>query len=213
MTIGEFISTIRNNLKLLSEDRIIYDRFIFFTGWSAAKTLMKRDADQTRKIYNTSNIWTIKYLDMIEVSTIEECNLFDIDCTIYRSKDKISKLVETSFGWLYKSITSIDGKTRFFLVNQTDFNNKIQIKYNKDKYVFIYNDYLYTNVEWDILKIEGIFEDLTPCETCKSMYDVYFPLPSYLEDACISMTTQKVIQAIQIPSDNIINKEDDNKLI
>ena len=217
MTVNEIISTIKSNIKQSIEDRTLTDRFIYYTAWSTAKTLMKRDADQTRKIYNISNIWQNVNLEMIEVSTIEDildCNLdIEIDCTIYRSKDKLPKLVETSFGWLYKSITSIDGSESFVLVNQRDFNLKRKIKYNKDKYVFIHNDYLYTNVEWDIIKVSGIFENLIFCSPCEKAYDKYFPIPSYLEEAVITMSLQKVFEALRIPGDNLVNKDESNKLI
>lgn len=214
MTINELLGIVRGSFKLYSDDRILTDRYIFYVSWSTAKALMKADAEKTKKIFNVSNIWHNEYLEMEEVSTVEDCDLgIPINCTLYKSKKKLKRLVETSTGWLYKQVSSIDNTKFFYLVNATDFAIKTKIRFNKDNYVFIHNDYLYTNVKWDILKISGIFEDLRPCDPCESFYNLTFPLPTYLEDICISNVVQKISVPARLPSDEIVNKEPESKII
>lgn len=214
MTVNELIGIIRGTFKLYSDDRLLTDRYIFYTAWSTAKALMKADADKTKKIYNVSNIWKNEYLEMEEVSTIEDCYLdIPVTCTLYRSKNKLKRLVETANGWFYKQISSVDNTKFFYLVNAADFAVKTKIKYNKDNYVFVHNDYLYTNIEWDVIKVSGIYEDLRPCDPCESFYDLLFPLPSYLEEICISTVIQKLTIASGINPDEIANKESGSKII
>jgi hypothetical protein len=81
-------------------------------------------------------------------------------------------------------------------------------KYNKTKYYWYLNDYLYfPDLEWDAVRIEAIFEDditsynCDTCDDCVLRTDQQFNVPDYLHAEVESNVMKDLSIMLQIPSD------------
>jgi len=83
-----------------------------------------------------------------------------------------------------------------------------KFKYNTQKYYWYLNGYLYfPNVDWDSVKVEGIFEDNVSGFTCDAKDDCtirqeqQLTIPEYLFAEVEQQVVQSLLLTIQIPSD------------
>lgn len=211
MTNRELISRVRNTVKEHSVDSVLTNKHIYNMLLTNASLLIKREADK-KSIYMMSNIWQSLCLEMIPVSSITcTCIKFPTLCTIYRSKVKLPKFFELVSGFLYKSITSIDNSTSFTLTTPYQYEVKKKVKYNKEKYAFIEDGYLYTpNAEFPLVKIVGFFTELvkdctSESKNCSNL-GATFPCPDYLIQPVVDLTLRELGGFKQIPFDHIENK-------
>ena len=86
-------------------------------------------------------------------------------------------------------------------------------KYNKTKYYWYLNDYLYfPNLEWDAVRIEGIFEDDISSFTCAEdncvqKVDQPFNVPDYLSGEIENNVFKDLVGMLQLPSDVTADKQ------
>lgn len=212
MTNRELIGRVRSTIKEHNADSVLYNKHIYNLLLTNSALLIKREADK-KSIYMMSNIWKTVCVEMIPVNPIVcKCVKLPIDCTIYRSKEKLPPFFETNFGPLYKSITTIDNSINIDLTTPYQYNLKVKIKYNKAKYAFIEDGYLYTpNSSYPWLKIVGLFkEEGNNCDESKvvkcSKLDQEFPCPDYLLQPVIEMTLKELGYFKQINYDHVENK-------
>jgi hypothetical protein len=85
--------------------------------------------------------------------------------------------------------------------------NSKNAKYNKTKYFWYLNEYLYfPNIEWSAVRIEGIFEDdisRWTCEedSCKIRQEDSFNVPDYLLGELEAQVIKDLTVMYQIPTD------------
>lgn len=213
MTNREIISSVLTGVRENGSDSILFNKYIYTTLFRKAIVLMKRDTDQKRNIYMSSSMWGEPVnIEMEEVNILEDtCLCIPINCPRYRSKKKLGDIIETGYGFMFQYISSPDNSVQFRYTTPSSYQTKSKIKYNKTKYAFIENDYLYTpNAEFPCLKVVGMFNALEG-SNC-SRLDNNFPCPEYLIDFVVKDTIQELLIGKQLPVDPVNNKNVNNTI-
>jgi hypothetical protein len=217
ITINDVVSRVRNQIKGVSQDSFVTDRMIYSFVIKNAKFLMRRE-DRTNKLMLFSSvIQTMDFVELQEVDKVEACCTgIKSDCTIKRTKDKLPIFMQGYYGPLIRSVTSLDNSERLQPIVPSSYipmSNSKNFKYNKYKYFWYLNDYLYfPNLEWDAVRIEGIFEDdisQWTCEedSCKPRQDQLFSIPDYLLAELEGMVLKDFMVLYQIPMDQAKDKQ------
>ena len=210
MTIRQLVSTIRGNIKENSADSVLTNRDIWSIAWAYAITFIQRDFDSKRNLFYL-NIFKTVQMNFKEVP-ITDGSDFDlpIDCTIYKSYDKISKIVESKFGYITRQITTLDRSKSFDLVTPQSFRDKVKITKGRGRFVFIDNGYMYSNHKFPLL-ISGLFYNINYLlgEGCRIM-DIEAPIPEYIISSLLQATPQQLGLFKQAPQDTVINTNPNN---
>lgn len=212
-TVGEAISRVRNSLKAVKEDPFLTDRTIYFSIIKYGKTLLKREDNQNRLMKISSLFTFLPYVELIEVDKIEAgCTGIYSGCTIKRTKEKLPQLFDGMFGPVIRSVSSIDGETGLIKTEPsiyTSITKTTNFKYNKKKYFWYLNGYIYLpNVQWDAIKVEGIFEGdkadflCPPEEQCVIKQDQQLPFPEYLFSEIEQFVLQELTMLAKLPVDD-----------
>jgi hypothetical protein len=189
-TIGDAVSRLRNLLKAVKQDAYLTDRVIYSFLLKHAKWLMKREDSKGKLMAFSSVIQTIDHVELIEVDKVQaRCVGINTDCTIKRTKDKMPVFLQGYYGPLIRTVASLDGSEELQPILPSSYihiANSKNAKYNKTKYYWYIDDYLYfPNLDWDGVRIEGIFEDDVSKFTCVEdscipKYKQLFAVPDYL---------------------------------
>jgi hypothetical protein len=201
--------------KILSTDSLITDRAIFAELKSNSLLSIKRETN-LRKLWATDTLFTtIPCLEMIEVSISECCNYVD-PCSIARTKFKLPRISEGNYQYVIQGVYSINAmsgqgkKLKEISINR--YLNLLKLPViKKEEYFWISNGYLYVNnpllkairfvalfeedVENDIMYPEcgcGT-PDYTNEQLCMNPLDKEFPLPGYLEQQVLELTSKKLL--------------------
>lgn len=210
-TIGNVVSRIRSQVKAVKQDAFMTDRMIYTFVIKHAKWLMKREDTKLKLMVFSSVIQTLDYVELVEVDKVEACCTgIKSDCKIKRTKDKLPVFLQGYFGPLIRTIASIDGSEELQPTLPTLYigiANSKNFKYNKTKYYWFIDDYIYfPNLQWDAVRIEGIFEDDISPWTCKEdscivKQDQTFNVPDYLLGELEAQVFKDLIGVYQIPAD------------
>lgn len=216
-TIGDVISRIRNQVKGVKQDAFMTDRMIYSFVLKHAKWLMKREDAKNKLMAFSGVMQTMDFVELTEVDKIEACCAgVKSKCTIKRTKDKLPVFLQGYFGPLIRTISSIDASEELQPILPSVYigiANSKNAKYNKTKYYWFLNDYLYfPNLEWDAVRIEGIFEDDISIYTCADdsciiKQDQSFNVPDYLLGELEGQVAKDLIGIYQIPADPSNDKE------
>lgn len=219
-TIGQAVSRIRNVLKAVKEDPFITDRFLYSLMKKYAKTLLYRDNKLLNVFKNSGLFQEIPCVDLIEVSKVEACCIsVKTSCTFMRSKHKLPSIVTLENGELIKSVTTLDYSIQVHKTHPTvyaNMSNSTNFKYNKNKYYWIIEDYLYIpDVDWEAVRIAAMFdEDVTAYQcsdtnekTCILEQDRSFNIPEHLFAEIEDLVRQELLPTVQLPPDGA----DDNQ--
>lgn len=217
VTIGDVISRVRNQVKGNKQDAFVTDRMIYSFVLKHAKWLMRREDGKNKLMAFSSVVQTMDFVELIEVDKVEACCTgIKSDCTIKRTKDKLPIFMQGYYGPLIRAVSSIDGSELMqptTSVNYTRFSNGSTFKYNKTKYYWFLNDYLYfPNLEWDAVRVEGIFEDdisKWTCEEddCTPRQEQSFNVPDYLLGELEAQVFKDILGIYQIPADPGMDKQ------
>jgi hypothetical protein len=217
-TIGTIVARLRSALKETTSDSMYSNRGLWNEFVSEAKVFIKRDADNERKIYKTTEAWQKVCLKM-EKSSPLLCNLsIPLTYSIYKSLFKIPDLFETSTGPLVQFISTPDNSVNITLVTPLEFQIKTNLRYSKGRFAFIYDGYLWTNLSYSNLVLSGVFfETKVDCECnpiikpCSSMLDKPCGVPSYLVAPAVTSTLQKLLPTLNRPTDNVVNMSESQR--
>jgi len=182
-TIGEAVSRLRGALKASSQDAFITDRYLYSLILKYAQLLMRRQ-DHSNKLMKFSAVWqTLPYVELIEVDKVEAgCTGISSGAIIKRSKDKLPTFMQGYWGPLVRTVSSLDGTTEIQPTSPGSYismSKTTTFKYNNTKYYWFLDGYLYfPNVDWDAIKLEGVFEGDTSKWTCDTEDDC---VPRYLQ--------------------------------
>ena len=214
-TLRKLVSDVRSVHKILSTDSLITDRAIASEIRNNALMLIKRETN-LRKLWATDTLFTtIPCLEMIEVPISECCNYVD-DCTVARTKLKLPRISEGNYQYVIQGVYSINAlggqgkKLKEITVNRYINLLKLPI-IKKEEYFWISNGYLYVNNPLlKSIRFVALFEEdveneimypecgcgtpeYTLEEICKNPLDKEFPLPGYLEQQTLQLTSQKLL--------------------
>lgn len=217
-TIGEAISRVRNQIKAVKQDAFITDRFLFSLISKHAHWLMKREDSKNKLMRFASVIQTIDFIELIEVDTVEaHCSGIKSDCTIKRTKLQVPSFMQGYYGPLIRAVTSIDGSQKLQFTTPQSYlalSKSKSFKFNKTGYFWYLNDHLYfPNLEWDAVRLEGIFEDditgynCDTCDDCMLRQDQLLNIPDYLHGEIESNVLKDFAQTMQIPLDVSTDKQ------
>lgn len=211
MTIGEVISRVRNQFKGSKQDAFITDRLLYSVIMKYAKLLMRRQ-DTLNKLMKFNSVFqTLNFVELIEVDRAEaDCRGIDTGCYFKRTKDKLPTMMEGYWGPLIRAVTSIDLSEDIdptYPITFEKISKQKTFKYNKKHYYWYLNGYLYfPNLEWDAVRIEGVFEkDISAynCDPDECMYvqDMPISVPEFLLAEVEQMVAKDFGIMIQIPQD------------
>ena len=211
-TVGEAISRMRNTLKAVKEDPFLTDRVIYLSLLKYGQTLLKREDNQYRLMKISSIFSVLPFVELIDVDRIEAgCTGVYSGCYFKRTKEKIPSILNGMMGPIIRTVSSIDGSEIMFRTNPSTWvsiTKSTTFKYNKRKYFWFLNGYLYLpNIDWDAIRVEAIFDgDITtyqcePEEQCKLKQDQPFPFPDYLFSEIEQFTLKELTMIAQIPID------------
>jgi hypothetical protein len=210
-TIGDVVSRLRNQLKGNKQDAFLTDRMIYAFVLKHAKWLMKREDSKNKLMMFSGVIQTMDYVELIEIDKVEACCTgVSSDCKIKRTKDKLPVFLQGYYGPLIRTISSIDASEEMQPTLPSQYvaiSNSKNFRFNKTKYFWFLNDYLYfPNLEWDAVRIEGIFEDDISRWTCEEddcivRQDQSFNVPDYLLAELEAQVFKDIMGEMQIPVD------------
>lgn len=216
-TVGDSVSRVRNLLKAVKEDPFITDRFLYSLILKYAKLLIKRQDNENRIMRFQSLFETIPCIELIEVDKVEACCTgIRTNCTIRRTKDKLPDVLEGSYGPLFRSITSLDRSIEVYRTYPsiyTSIANSTNAKYNKTKYYWYLDGYLYfPNIEWEGVLVEGLWTanvDYLKCDgdDCQLKQDHLFHIPEYLFAEIEQLVMKDLGLFVQMPNESLDDKQ------
>lgn len=211
-TIGEVVSRVRNQFKSSRQDAFITDRYIYSLIIKYTAVYMRRQ-DSTNKLMRFNSVFkTLPFVELIEVDKIEaQCAGIKSGCTIKRTKAKLPNFMQGYWGPIIRTVSSIDGSNELQPTHPgtyTSMTKSTSFKYNKTKYFWFLDGYLYLpNVDWDAIKIEGVFEDdITKwnCDLeddCLIRQEQDFNVPDFLFAEIETQVLNILGGLVKIPSD------------
>ena len=223
-TLRKLVSDVRSVHKILSTDSLITDRAIASEIRNNSLLLIKRETN-LRKLWATDTLFTtIPCLEMCEVSISECCDYVD-PCTIARTTFKLPRISEGNYQYVIQGVYSINAmsgkgrKLKEITVNR--YINLLKLPViKKEEYFWIANGYLYvSNPLLKAVRFVAFFEedvdneimypecgcgtpDYTNEQLCMNPLDKEFPLPGYLEQQVLELTSKKLLSTyFQIKTD------------
>ena len=210
MKIGQAISMIRNDFKLVHADSRITNKYIYSLIQKHASWIIRQDSEKN-KLIKLDSIWqTLKCMELIDVPTTDGCCKFTSKCKILRTADKIPSMYEDSFGSLIRSVNSVDISQELQPIKYSEWTRKINnpdMKYNKTLYYFYKDGYLYfPNMTWKTVTVTGYFkEDVSKHNACgfmskeeaksincMSILDSEWKIPPHMESRVVDFVLKEI---------------------
>ena len=214
-TLRKLVSDVRSVHKILSTDSLITDRAIASEIRNNALMLIKRETN-LRKLWATDTLFTtIPCLEMIEVPISECCGYTD-PCSVARTKYKLPRISEGNYQYVIQGVYSINAMSgQGKKLKETTINRYMNLLklpiIKKEEYFWISNGYLYVNNPLlQAIRFVAFFEedvtndimypecgcggtDYSLDDICKNPLDKEFPLPGYLEQQVLDITSKKLL--------------------
>ena len=205
------ISRVKNQVKGVRQDAFLTDRYVYSVVLKYAQVLMRRQ-DAVNKLMKFNSIWqTLGCVELIDVDKVEACCAgIKSGCLIKRTKDPLPTFMEGYWGPLIRTVSSIDGSVEMFSTTPgvyTSMTKTSSFKYNKNKYFWFLNGYLYfPNIDWDAVKVEGVFtQDVSTIGSndvnCVKRQNQQINIPEFLFAEIEKMAIGDLVQRLQIPTD------------
>lgn len=216
-TVGDVISRIRSQVKAVRQDSMLTDRLIYSFITKHGKWLMKREDSKNKLMAFSSVMQTMDYVELEEVDKVQaRCTGLSSDCKIKRTKDKLPVFLQGYYGPLVRTVSSLDGSEELQPTQPSTYlalSKSKNFKYNKTKYYWYLDNYFYfPDLEWDAVRIEGIFEDDISAYTCDAdscvvKTDLQFTIPDYLHGELEAAVLKDLLTMYQLPSDTSADKQ------
>lgn len=216
-TIGETISRVRNVLKGVKQDAFLTDRLLYSLILKWARVFIKRQDDQN-KITRIDTLFESLCLELIQVDRIEcGCGGITSDCFFMRTKHHMPGILEGAFGSIIRNTTSVDLSQKAYRIQPSTFQamaNSTNFKYNKSKYFWILNGYMYLpNVDWEAVRIEAMWDDditYLQCDEkqCTIRQEQPTNIPDYLYAEIESSVLNEFGLTLKLPGELTENNQD-----
>lgn len=217
-TKGETISRARRLLKGVKIDAFLTNRFLYSMVLKFAKLYIKRLDDTNRLARINSLFEVLPGVELIDVSKIEACVDIDTCCTFKRTKDPLPQMLEGTYGYKIRTLSTIDGSHQLYETQAKTYNQMVKstsFKYNKNKYFWIdaRRYAFFPNVDWEVVDIDGLWEDdieqykCCADNCCVNRIDERSNIPDYLFAEIENGVRQELLGMIQIPKDNIVDNQ------
>jgi hypothetical protein len=218
-TIGEAISQIRNDLKQITVDNRLTDRDIYAVLKTHSYWIIAQEADKLKISKQQHLFQSYTCAEVVAVPLTDPCCNIQSKCRIYRTKDELPSMFTDDSGPIIRTVTSVDWSQNF---QRTTYENWIKIerdpdfKYNKSKYYFIRDNYMYfPTTQWRkvnmLIYCDQDVKKFNKCnceETkCVAQQDTLWRVPDKLEARIIDATIQELSKTyMAIPYDDNANK-------
>lgn len=210
-TIGNIISRVRNQVKASRQDTFLTDRVLYSFILKHAQWLMKREDSKSKLLGFNSVIQTLEFVELIEVDKVMACCTgIKSDIMIKRTKEKMPTFMQGYWGPLIRTIASLDGSEELQPILPSTFikmANSKNFRFNKTKYYWFLDDYIYfPNIDWDAVRVEGIFQDDIEKFTCADddctlRSSQPFNVPDYLYGELEASVLKDFGMMVQFPAD------------
>lgn len=212
ITVGEAISRVRNQVKAVKQESALTDRFLYSIIMKHAKMLMRRQDNLNKLMKFNSVFQTLDFVELIDVDRVQaECFGVDSGCYFKRTKEKLPAMMEGYWGPLIRTVTSVDLSEDVhptFPKTFESISRQKTFKYNKKKYFWYLNGYLYfPNMPWDAVRLEGVFEgdishyNCDPEDDCQYVQDKTINVPEFLFPEIEQLVARDLGILLQIPQD------------
>jgi hypothetical protein len=172
---------------------------------------MKREDSRNKLMAYSGVLQVLDFVELIDVDKVDACCTgLSSGTTIKRTKKKMPLFMQGYWGPLIRTISSLDGTDELQPTVPSSYlsmSRSKNFKFNNTKYYWYLNDYIYfPNLEWEAVRIEGIFEDDISdftCEedSCKVRSDQTFNVPDYLLGELEAKVFQDLAGMMQLPPD------------
>ena len=219
--IGDVLSRIRSQVKAVKTDSLLTDRVIYTFVLKHAKFLLRREDGKNKIMSMTSIVQALPVVELEEVDKVEACCVgISSDCKIKRTKDKLPTFLEGYYGPLIRTVMSVDGSEECQPLLPSSYvalSASKNFRFNKTKYFWFMNDYLYfPNLEWDTVRIEGIFEEDISAFTCEpdhciDRFSQPFNVPDYLYSELEANVVKDLLGQNNMPADPLVDKQNPSR--
>lgn len=214
----EFVSRVSNQLKMLTKDDYISDRYVLNVGITIATKFL------TQKIKRNSINRDLSLFKEVSCIEFEPKDIFECKYVEFKSCNKLSKskktikdlgLFFTSYGSSIKELYSIDKQSTVFLEStlyQMRLNSQREGGNAIHNNFYILDNYIY--IPDEVKTLSGLIlalnqyelDEFCDCvENCESVWDKKFICPDSVLEDVISYTIQQVLVSKQIPTDESPN--------
>lgn len=211
------ISRVRTLLKGSSSDTFLTDSFLYSMALKYAKLFIKR-LDDSNKLARYNGLFEPLSLELIEVSKVEaSCADIKTCCTVRRTKDRLPKLLNGSFGPILRTVSSVDGSknvTKTYSAQWARMAKSTTFKYNKTLYWWWTDGYAYfPNIEWEEALFDGMWEDnienykCCSDHCCVNRLEEETHIPDFLFVEIEGPLRQELIGMAQLPSDKFTDNQ------
>jgi hypothetical protein len=208
--ISEAVSRLKKQIKAVSQDAFLTDRFVFSVIKKHAYLYVRRQ-DSNNKIMKVISLFQSVQAELEEVDpAISGCRCISTGCRIKRTKGKLPEIIEGHWGPIIRSVSSLDYSVQLEQTYPTSYEKIItqkNFKYNNKKYFWFLDGYLYfPDLEFDFVKIEALFEvsvnsDMCDPDPCEYFQDKNFYIPDFLFAEIEQGVLKDLMMVIQIPQD------------
>lgn len=223
MTVGEQISEIRNELKMVNADYKISNRFIWSIVNKHLRWMIPREFNKLNLLRYDTLFQTLKCVEVAEAPAIDNCCGVKNACTVFRTKEKLPAMFEGPSGVIIKSVFTIDGGEDFSRINVPQYLRKLEradSKFDKDRYCYYNSGYLYfPKSKIRSVMIKAYFEEdisyLNICDDedidhCKSRLDEDARIPDGIRGELLKFVLADLAPTRQIRNDDQIDKNENN---
>lgn len=220
VTNREIVSRINNQVRALTKDSEINNRFILFTAQNIASSYLAKKA-KNFSLYRQDDLFTTIDCVEMEKSNIYECDIIQYrSCNkLMKSKNKLPGLIYTRFGSSIIEVSNIDGSEVFSKKTPTQYKNDAKRKGTQKQSYYTSNGHLYLpDSEIEVVRVVLITLDTydanetSACsDCCDSAWDNEFICPPDLLEQVMRETLQQVLVAIQISVDENPNLDSNQK--
>lgn len=225
MTIGQLISNIRVELKMLNADYRMPNKAIWFTIEKHLRWMIARELDKRSLLGYNSLFQTLKCVEVEEAPVIDECCGVRSKCIVYRTKYKLPKMYEGGGGVIIKSVFTLDGSDEISEIGVQQYMRKLEnpnSKYDRTRYYYYNNGYLYfPNQRIKSIMVKAYFEDedevaeFGECNSkdydpCSSKLEHDARIPDKIIGELMKFVVSDLVPQRQLPNDTQIDKNENN---
>ena len=209
MTNAEIVSRVINGLNSVNKDSRISKRYILHTARKKAEFLIAQKL-KDKTLYREDNIYTQISCFEMQKEDLVKCDIIEFRrCkSLMRSKEKLPKLIYSSYGSSLKEVTALDDETEFKPTTPSQYRRDKQRGFSDYSYYYVKDGYLYL-IDSEVLRVNLYILTLeTDCinscdedNSCQSLWDFDFKVPDKLLETVIAETIREVSISNQTPTD------------
>lgn len=227
VTNGEFVSKILNDVKALTKDGHISQRWILDKGRTKSKFLMAQKLDEKTLFKEDALITNIDCFRMKRVEN-KICSIveFRVCDKIMKSCNKVPEGIFGKNGSSIFSVSNVDDSLNYRYITPREYSRRKKRRYlsNNSRFYYLKDGYLYVlNSTAELVNLSMITvdqeeaESVSECDgsssggSCMSLWDRSFICPDRFIDMVTRDTRAEVFQTMGVPEDENPNLDEHQK--